>query len=230
MTIQTLGDITSFKWGSITAVAPLAVKLDGDTTALSLIPDSLVDPTTLWVGARVRVELSLRKVVIHGVNNGADGIQSGDLVPTARSTARAGFLMCQGQSLLRVDYPSLFTAIGTYYGAADSAHFSIPNSKGRVLVGLDTGVADFNTIGKTGGATTHTLTVNQIPGHTHRVQAFPSGAEAGGYGLAGGGAFGDRAWVATNGPARQSTESTGGGQAHNNLQPYLTVGGWMIKI
>lgn len=230
MTIQNVSDITSFKWGVITALSPLAVKLDGDTAALALIPDSLVDPTTLWVGARVRVELSLRRVVIHGVNNGADGFSSGDIVATARSTARTGWLMCQGQSLLRVDYPSLFVAIGTAYGAVDSTHFNVPNGKGRVLVGLDTGVADFNALNKSGGATTHTLTVGQIPGHTHRVGAYPSGAEANGYGLAGGGGFGDRAWVATAAAARQSTESTGSGEAHNNLQPYLTVGGWMIKI
>lgn len=229
MTIQSVSDITSFKWGSITALNPLAVKLDGDTAALALIPDSLVDPTTLWVGARVRVELSLRRVVIHGVNNGADGLQSGDLVPTARSTARTGFLMCQGQSLLRTDYPSLFTAIGTSYGAVDSTHFTIPNSKGRVLVGLDTGVADFNTLGKTGGATTHTLTADQsgLPSHTHgqRVTAGSGGPairldwSGDGSGL-----------IYDQGIATGSAGPSNAAQAHNNLQPYLTVGGWMIKI
>lgn len=225
MTIQTVGDITSFKWGTITALSPLAVKLDGDSAALSLIPDTLVDPTTLWVGARVRVELSLRRVVIHGVNNGADGFQSGDLVPTARSgAARQGFLMCWGQSLLRSDYPSLFAAIGTVYGAADSTHFNIPNGKGRVLVGLDSGVADFNTIGKTGGATTHTLTEAQMPSHTHgqRVTAGSGGpAIRLDWSGDGSGLIYDQG-IATGG--------AGGGQAHNNLQPYLTVGGWMIKI
>ncbi|QIN93844.1 minor tail protein [Microbacterium phage Alakazam] len=68
MTIQSLSDLTSFKWGTITAVSPLAVKLDGDTAPLSLIPDTLVP--LLAVGDRVRVELSLRKVVIHGKANG----------------------------------------------------------------------------------------------------------------------------------------------------------------
>ncbi|QKN87721.1 tail fiber [Microbacterium phage Ixel] len=225
MTIQTLGDITSFKWGTITALSPLAVKLDGDTAALSLIPDTLVDPTTLWVGARVRVELSLRRVVIHGVNNGAEGFQSGDIVATARSgAARQGWLMCWGQSLLRVDYPSLFAAIGTTYGAADSTHFNIPNGKGRVLVGLDSGVTEFNAINKSGGATTHTLTEAQIPSHTHgqRVTAGSGGPairldwSGDGNGL-----------IYDQGIA---TGAAGGGGAHNNLQPYLTVGGWMIKI
>ena len=70
MTIQTLGDITSFKWATIKSVNPLSIQLDGDTAPLALIPDSLIDPLLLKVNDRVRVELSLRKVVIHGKSNG----------------------------------------------------------------------------------------------------------------------------------------------------------------
>ena len=66
MTVQTVGDITSFKWATVTGVSPLAIRLDGDTSPLALIPDSLIDPAMLTVGDRVRVELSLRKVVVHG--------------------------------------------------------------------------------------------------------------------------------------------------------------------
>ncbi|QKY80320.1 minor tail protein [Microbacterium phage Mercedes] len=73
MTINDLRDITSFKWATVTASYPdpLAIKLDGDTAALALIPDSIVDPRDLYVGDRVRVELSLRKVVVHGKANSA---------------------------------------------------------------------------------------------------------------------------------------------------------------
>lgn len=70
MAIQDIRDITSFKWAQVTSVAPLAIRLDGDTAPLALIPDSLVDPLSLVVGDRVRVELSLRKVVIHGRSKG----------------------------------------------------------------------------------------------------------------------------------------------------------------
>jgi hypothetical protein len=64
--IADINDITSFKWATVTAVSPLAIKLDGDTAELSLVPDSLVDPLSLAINDRVRVELSLRKCVIHG--------------------------------------------------------------------------------------------------------------------------------------------------------------------
>ena len=70
MSIQDINDITSFKWATVRGVNPISIKLDGDTSPLALIPDSLVDPSSLSVGDRVRVELSMRKVVIHGANNG----------------------------------------------------------------------------------------------------------------------------------------------------------------
>lgn len=70
MTINDLRDITSFKWATVKAIGPLAIQLDGDTAPLALIPDSLIDPQLLKVNDRVRVELSLRKVVIHGKSSG----------------------------------------------------------------------------------------------------------------------------------------------------------------
>ena len=212
MTVQTVSDITSFKWATVTGVSPLAIRLDGDTSPLALIPDSLIDPASLWVGARVRVELSLRKVVVHGTVNGGDGFASGDVITTARGTARAGWLLCRGQSLIRVDYPSLFDAIGTTYGAADSTHFSIPNISGRALVGMDTGQTEFDTLGEVGGAKTHTLTAGELPNYVApaSVSGFTSSSVADGstYGF---------------------FFKTSGSTPHNNLQPYIVLN-YMIKV
>jgi len=72
----------------------------------------------------------------------------------AGTTAPTGSLLEEGQSLLRTSYAPLFTAIGTTWGAADSTHFNVPNSKGRVDVGRDSADAAFDTIGETGGAKT----------------------------------------------------------------------------
>jgi hypothetical protein len=60
----------SFKWATVTAVGPVLIRLDGDATPLALTPESLVDPSLFRVGHRVRVELSLRKCIIHGIING----------------------------------------------------------------------------------------------------------------------------------------------------------------
>jgi hypothetical protein len=62
--IREVGDITSFRWATVTAVSPLAIQLDGDTASLAVSPDTLLNG--LEIGDRVRVELSYRKAVIHG--------------------------------------------------------------------------------------------------------------------------------------------------------------------
>lgn len=68
MVYTDIRDITSFKWATVVTNIPLSIQLDGDTAPLALVPDSLVDPWTLVPGDRVRVELSMRKVVVHGAS------------------------------------------------------------------------------------------------------------------------------------------------------------------
>lgn len=80
----------------------------------------------------------------------------------------AGWLLCNGLQVSRTVYSSLFAVIGTQFGIGDgSTTFNLPNFKGRVAVGKDSTVVDFDTIAKIGGARTHTLNVSQIPSHTH---------------------------------------------------------------
>lgn len=62
----------------------------------------------------------------------------GMLAPSATSVAPTGWLLCDGASYLRADYPDLFAAIGTTYGAVDGAHFSVIDMRGRIAVGLGT--------------------------------------------------------------------------------------------
>ena len=90
---------------------------------------------------------------------------------------------------------------------------------GRVPVGVDTGQTEFNTVEKTGGAKTHTLTVNQIPSHTHAqtlITSRTTNVNASGTSSANTGMVTETA----------STGATGGGTAHNNLQPYITCYMW----
>lgn len=55
-----------FTWGTVTALSPLRVQLDGDTAALPITPDALAAPATIVVGDRVRCEVSGRRVIVHG--------------------------------------------------------------------------------------------------------------------------------------------------------------------
>lgn len=58
--------MTTWMWGTVTQTAPLLVKLDGDSAALIATPDTLIDPSWLAVGDRVRCELTQRRLVVHG--------------------------------------------------------------------------------------------------------------------------------------------------------------------
>lgn len=89
---------------------------------------------------------------------------------------------------------------------------------GRCLVGLDAGQPEFDTVEETGGAKTHTLTAAEMPSHNHRVGRGDRSGVPDMRGAGSNNVYGfDNAMV---------TESTGGGAAHNNLQPYIVVYMW----
>ena len=98
--------------------------------------------------------------------------------------------------------------------------------KGKVCLGLDQDDTNMNEIGKTGGEKTHTLSTSEIPNHAHYSLIHQSGSEAQGYGLSTGGAFVNRVMVEG---MTLDTSTTGGSQAHNNMQPYEVVGYMWIR-
>jgi hypothetical protein len=94
---------------------------------------------------------------------------------------------------------------------------------GRVPVGIDSGDTDFDTAEETGGAKTHTLTTSEIPAHTHTYSESSDGPDASGVGAG---------YDPPTAVGRQDADSgsTGGGQAHNNLQPYIVVYMWKRTV
>jgi len=89
-----------------------------------------------------------------------------------------GYLVANGASLSKEEYSELYAIIGTTYGSTDSNHFNLPDLRGRTAVGVDADDADFNTLGKKGGEKTVTLTVDQIPAHTHTFTGTASTTSA----------------------------------------------------
>lgn len=224
-----LDALPTIREATIVSLVPLAVQFDTDTSN-TIVQGSLVSGVT--PGYRV-LTLKLRHYVwILGIKGGDKlGGMTGEVRMFAGTSPPAGgWLLCRGQEVSRTTYADLYAIIGNTYGTGNgTSTFNLPNLKGRVAVGLDSGQTEFDTLGKTGGAKTHTLTAAEMPAHVHRVGAYPSGAEAKGYGLAGGGGFSDRPWVdAPSAPARAITEGAGGGGAHNNLQPYVVMN-YIIK-
>jgi microcystin-dependent protein len=94
-------------------------------------------------------------------------VPTGTLHQWTTATAPQGYLLCQGQAISRTLFVNLFTAIGTLYGAGDgSTTFNIPDLRGNVPVGKSSS-GTFSTLNNKGGAETVTLSLTQIPSHTH---------------------------------------------------------------
>lgn len=119
------------------------------------------------------------------VSTASGGMPVGSIVLWPAAAPPADWLTCDGASLLRSAYPALFAVLGTTYGAADGMHFSLPDYRGRVPVGLNAGDGDFDTLGETPGAKTATPsahavtqpaahTVTQPAAHANHVVTQPS--------------------------------------------------------
>jgi len=162
----------------------------------------------------------------------------GVVAPYAGASAPGGWLLCYGQAVSRATYANLFAVISTTYGTGDgSTTFNLPDLRGRVVAGQDdmggssanrltnqTGGLDGDTLGATGGAETHTLDTTQIPAHSHTETVH----SASGAGTEAPINFVGRGDAGTNN-ASLSVDNTGGGGAHNNVQPTIILN-YIIKF
>jgi microcystin-dependent protein len=155
--------------------------------------------------------------------------------------APRGWALCEGQLLPISQNAALFSLLGTYYGGNGVSTFALPDLRGRVPIGQGQGpgLSDYS-IGSQQGVETVTLLASQSPPHSHPFPAVaaqattnaPSRAlpaEAHGSGR---GAFPVNIYAAlqTAVPlASGQVAPAGGGQPHNNVQPYLTLN-WCIAL
>jgi microcystin-dependent protein len=176
---------------------------------------------------------------------GSGSSPSGSLTAFAGATAPTGWLICDGSVVSQTTYASLYAVVGSTYntGGEGAGNFRLPNMKGRVIVGRDASDSDFNVLGETGGAKTHTLTTTEMPSHIHTGTAQLNGAHFHNYQdhprnpaiqSSPGSGIQDRSAVSANtGSAGDhshllSIDAAGSGGAHNNLQPYIALN-WIIK-
>jgi microcystin-dependent protein len=149
----------------------------------------------------------------------------GEIRQFAGNFAPAGWMFCEGQLLPISEYETLFNLIGTTYGGDGQSTFALPDLRGRVPLHFGNGF----TLAETGGVETVTLTVSQIPAHSHPALASSNPATANVastnvlaastvFGVAPYGSDAPRTTLNPN-----TIGSVGGSQPHNNFQPYLCV-------
>lgn len=207
----------------------------------SLDPSILSGDTWLGIGVEGEPEMTPRQKLtsvayaLKAKNaEAADSVTSTDsiippgvVVAFGGTTAPEGWLLCDGRSFLRTDYPRLFAAIGSAHGTADGTHFNIPDYRGRFLRGVD-GTAGIEpsadkaarTAMKTGGNTGNNVGSVQTDGfstHNHTISSLRNNSQSSQ--VIGGGSNADFLGSGV------STTSVGG----NETRPKNAYVNWIIK-
>ncbi len=158
----------------------------------------------------------------------------GEIRMFAGNFAPVGWSFCNGQLIPISENNALFTLIGTTYGGDGQSTFALPNLQSRIPLHMGTGPHGTTyTIGQSAGTEQETLTVQQIPNHTHpalgsqdtgnsnlptdRVFAVPGVTPP----VASPAPYGSDLPLSPLAPA--SVGPTGGSQPHTNMQPYLVI-------
>lgn len=200
-----------------------------DSAGGGLLPFDALDATAAIPGQVLQVDDS-NKIVAATLGF----IPTGGFIPYGGVSAPLGWLLCDGSAVSRTTYADLFAVVSTSFGVGDgSTTFNLPDLRGRVLAGLDNmGGSNANvvtdvsaeSIGGEIGTETHTLTIPEIPAHSHGV------GSGGDFWVqkSGGSYFVDNGAGST--AARFSaTETIGSGETHQNMQPTTFVN-WLIKV
>jgi microcystin-dependent protein len=141
----------------------------------------------------------------------APEVPTGTILSFASSVAPSGYLLCDGAAVSRTTYAALYSLVGNLYGSGDgSTTFNVPDLRGRVAMGAGQGAGLENRVlANTHGTETHTLSIAEMPSHTHGLQV-----------ITGSGAYDNGSYYG-NYPG--NTSAAGGGGAHNNIQPSLVL-------
>jgi microcystin-dependent protein len=152
----------------------------------------------------------------------------GQVIPVPYNFAPNGWALCNGQLLPISQNMALFSLLGVNFGGDGKSTFGLPNLQGRTAIGAGqgTGLSNYSA-GQAGGADSVALSLNQLAAHSHGALAFGRGGDTNSPSNA------DWARPATDTPYGSSTppgamsaaatSTAGGGQPHENRQPYLVL-------
>jgi microcystin-dependent protein len=135
--------------------------------------------------------------------------------------APKGWALCNGQLLPINQNQALFSLLGTTFGGDGRVNFALPDLRGRTPIHVGSG----HTLGERGGEPAHTLSIAELPTHTHVFTASQGNANIPTPGNSFFGTSNNMYAAATNLTSINSgtITNTGGSQAHLNMQPFLTL-------
>ena len=132
-----------------------------------------------------------------------------------------GWALCNGQLMPINQNQALFSLLGTTFGGDGRTNFALPDLRGRTPIHVGSG----HTLGEKGGEQAHTITLSELPTHTHVLNASSLDANtalvANDVFANAANAYGPATALTTLNPATNT--NTGGSQAHLNMQPFLTL-------
>ncbi len=150
----------------------------------------------------------------------------GEIIMFGGNYAPRGWALCDGQLLPISQNDALFSILGTTYGGDGRTSFGLPDLRGRVPVHAGSGPGlTSRPLGQKAGVEHVTLNITQIPPHTHKPRASDNQADEQLPGTHVMADDGNAIPIYSNTPNTdmQDTTSAGGGQAHDNMQPYQVV-------
>ena len=148
----------------------------------------------------------------------------GEIRQFAGNFAPAGWMFCEGQLLPISEYETLFNLIGTTYGGDGRVNFALPDLRSRVPIHMGSG----HTLGERAGEQGHTLSISELPTHTHVANATSIAATASNPNNTR--LLSNSIQAALYAPAGnlvafdpRAISNVGGSQAHLNMQPFLVL-------
>jgi microcystin-dependent protein len=136
--------------------------------------------------------------------------------------APKGWALCNGQLMPINQNQALFSLLGTTFGGDGRVNFALPDLRGRTPIHVGSG----HTLGERGGEQAHTLSIAELPQHTHVLSATSNGGTTN---VPTGNVLGKTLGLTYSSPTQLvamnagSVSNVGGSQAHLNMQPFLTL-------
>ena len=183
--------------------------------------------------------LFFNKSTIKSILN--NSVPVGTIIAYAGSILPTGFLWCDGTSYTRASAEALYAAIGAKYGGTGTTYFNVPNIKSRTIVGVD--ISKPLQLSLTGGNENTTLTIANMPSHSHTGTTSTTGEHTHDIDLYYG-TGGSQEYVSYSGNSAMykkykipssgahthtiTTSDAGSGQSFSNMQPYIVLN-YIIK-